>query len=74
MGTGLTTSQAIGGAATGLSTAASLAPAFQSSPKQLQKREVDVETGVGEETQFKKKKRGVAQTVQGGGLKRNTLG
>jgi hypothetical protein len=71
LGTGVTAAE-IG---TGLTTAGTALASMPASKPTLQKRSKEIETGVGEETEFRgKKRRTVASTVQSGGMKRNTLG
>jgi len=61
--------------ATGIGTASTIASAAQSTKPVLQTKSKDIKTGVGEKEAFMgKKKRSVASTVQGGGIKRNSLG
>lgn len=71
IGAGLT---AKGVAAEAMATGASAAAANPSKPKKLQARKKDIKTNVGEDAAPSRKKRTVASTVQGGGLKRNILG
>jgi hypothetical protein len=56
-------------------TAASVAaPLMESKPKDLNKPITNIKTNVGDDVAPKKKRKSVASTVQGGGLKRNSLG
>ena len=73
LGTGVT----VGEAATGLATATGVASsvgAFDPKEKSKSDGRKVIETDVGANVKKKKGKRSVTSTVQGGGLKRNTLG
>ena len=68
-GIGVTGSQV----AAGLGTVGSIASAPKK-PKDLNKPITNIKTNVGNDVAPKKKRKSVASTVQGGGLKRNSLG
>lgn len=75
LGTGIGAGVTAGGVATGVGTLATAATLAKGEDPVTQTRSKDVKTGVGEDVAFKsKKRRSVASTVQGGGLKRNSLG
>jgi len=73
LGTGATVGEVAAGVTTAASTASSLG-AFDKKTKPQSSGKAIVETNVGANLKKKKGKRSVTSTVQGGGLKRNTLG